>query len=81
MTEGDVYAKLTDLFRDILGDDHLVLTPELSAADVPEWDSLSHVTLLASIEAEFKIKFKSAETEELKNVGELVSVILAKAAR
>jgi len=54
------------------------LTPELTAADVPGWDSFNHINLIVATEVQFKIKFKTAELESLRNVGHLVEVIASK---
>jgi acyl carrier protein len=70
-----VYAKLADIFRDVFDDDQIVLRPELTADEVPEWDSLSHVRLILTVQQKFGIKFSAAQTTSLKNVGELVTLI------
>jgi acyl carrier protein len=75
MNQQKIYEKLTEIARDIFDDDELNLTPATNADDVPEWDSMNHINFVATIEASFGIKFKSAEIEELKNIGELVLVI------
>jgi acyl carrier protein len=76
-----IYAKLTDVFHDVLEDDSLVLRPELTAEDVAEWDSLSHVRLILAVQKTFGIKFSAAQTANLKNVGELAELIRAKTSR
>jgi acyl carrier protein len=76
-----VYAKLTDIFHDVFDDDQIILRPELTADDVPEWDSLSHVRLILTIQQKFGIKFSAAQTTGLKNVGELVALIQARVPR
>jgi len=78
MDEAKIYARLNEIFRDIFDDDDIVLTPDTTAADIPEWDSFNHVNISVACEVAFGIKFKAAELEELKNVGELVRVITAK---
>ena len=78
MDQAEIYQKLTGIFRDILDDDDLTLRPELTAADVPGWDSFNHINIVVATEAAFGIKFKSAEVEELKNVGEFITLIQAK---
>jgi acyl carrier protein len=75
MTEQEVYARLTEIFHDVFDDDELVVRPELTAADVAEWDSLSHVRLILSVEREFQTRFPVAEISSLRNVGEFVSLI------
>jgi acyl carrier protein len=48
---------------------------------VEDWDSLSHVTLVASVEKRFKIKFTLAELQSLKNLGDMATLIERKLAR
>ena len=78
MTQQEIYPRLTQIMRDVFDDDDLVATPELTAHDVKEWDSVNHVTLVVAIEEAFGIKFKSAELEKMKNVGQLVDDISRK---
>ena len=78
MQQEDIYKKLTEIFREVLDVHDLVLTPKLSAAGVPEWDSFNHIHLVVAVEAHFKIKFQTAELESIQNVGHLVELIQAK---
>jgi len=58
--------------------DDLTVTRETTAADIEEWDSLSHIRLIVAIERAFGVKFSNAEIERLRNVGELVDTIASK---
>lgn len=78
MENADIYAKITEIFHDVFDDDTLEVTPELTASDVDEWDSLSHIRLVLSIEKAFGLKFSAAEVGRLKNVGEFVDLIKSK---
>jgi acyl carrier protein len=80
MQSEEIYAQLTTIFHDLFEDDTLILTPSLSAVDVPEWDSFNHVNLIVAVESHFKIKFQTAELEQLHTVGHLASLIAAKLA-
>lgn len=80
MTHEAIYAQLTTIFHDLFDDDTLVLTPDLTAADVPEWDSFNHINLIVATEARFKIKFQTAELEQLHTVGHLAELIAVKLA-
>ena len=80
MQQQDIYAQLTTIFHDVFDDDNLVLTPELTAASVPEWDSFNHINLIVAIESRLKIKFQTAELESLNSVGHLVDLIQKKLA-
>ena len=75
MQSEEIYAQLTPLFHDLFDDEGLVLTPELTAGDVPEWDSFNHINLIVAVEAAFGIKFKTAELESLQTVGHLVDLV------
>jgi acyl carrier protein len=67
--------RMQSVFRDILDDDGLVIRPEMTAADVEAWDSLSHFNLIDAIEREFKVRFTTAEVTSLKNVGDLAALV------
>ena len=74
----EIYAQLTSIFHDVFDDDTLVLTPDLTAASVPEWDSFNHINLIVAVEARMKIKFQTAELESMNTVGHLVDLISKK---
>lgn len=73
-----VYDKLTDVLRDVFDDDDIVATPALKAADVDGWDSLAHVRLILAVEKAFGVRFKAAEINAFKNVGDLADSITSK---
>ena len=75
METQEIFKKLTPIFREVLDQDSLVLTPELTAHDVADWDSLSHIRLVVSVEELFNVKFPLTRVAELKNVGEFVALI------
>ena len=79
MDEPQIYARLTEIFEDVFDEDSMNITPELSAKDVAGWDSLTHIRLILSIEKAFKIKFTTSEIGKLQNVGDLVTLIQARA--
>jgi len=78
MTEKEIYEILAEIFQNVLDDDNLELTPELSAADVAEWDSLNHINIVVGSEVRFGVKFNTGEVEALRNVGDLVNLIANK---
>lgn len=73
-----IFESLTEVFRQVFDDETLTIGETTTAQDVAEWDSLHHITLIVAIEAEFGIKFKSSEYEEMANVGALVNLIAKK---
>jgi acyl carrier protein len=78
MTDAEIYHQLTEVFHDVFDDPSLVLKPETSAADIPEWTSFIHLNLIVATEDRFGIKVSTAEIERLKNVGDLVALVRAK---
>ncbi len=80
MEQAEIHSRLTAIFRDIFDDDTLDLRPEMTAADVAEWDSFNHINLIVATEAKFGIKFHTAEIESLKNVGHFEELIAKKLA-
>lgn len=73
-----IYARLTDIFHDVLDNDDIVLAPQLTANDVEGWDSLAHVRLILAIEKAFHVSFTASEVGRLKNVGELAGLVESK---
>jgi len=71
----DTFDRLSEVFRTVFEDDDRVITRETSAANVPYWDSLMHVSLIVSVEREFGIRFLSSEVTDLKNLGELCDLV------
>jgi acyl carrier protein len=74
MNQADVIAKLQTIFDDVFLEP-VVLTPAISAKDVPEWDSLMHISLMVAVEKEFGVRFRVGEVENTKNVGEFADLI------
>jgi len=66
---------VNQVFRQVLEDETIVLTADTTAEDVEGWDSMNHIFIVVELEKRFGLKFKAAEMEELKNVGELVSLL------
>ena len=75
MERAEVYSRLNEVFRDVFDRD-IALADETTAADVPGWDSLNHITLIGTVEDEFDVKFPMKDVVGMKNVGELVDKII-----
>ncbi len=81
MTEAETYDELNAVFRQVLEDDTIDLTPTTTAEDVEGWDSMNHIFIVVELEKRFGVKFQAAEMEELKNVGELATLVQQKLAK
>lgn len=78
MNRDQVYEELTTLFLDVLSLDALNLNDATVASDVENWDSLNHINLIVAIEQKFKVSFTTREVKKLKNVGEIVDLVISK---
>lgn len=78
MNHSDIYQALTEILREVFDDPALEAVPELSAADVAEWDSFNHINIVVAAEQRFGVKFHASEIESLRNVGEFVDLIARK---
>ena len=75
MNQAEVIAKLQEIFDTVFLDPPK-LTPQLTAKQVPEWDSLLHISLLLAVEKAFSIRFRVGEVEATTNVGEFADLII-----
>ncbi len=76
MTENEIYERLNEVFRDVFDDDDITVHAETTADDIEDWDSLEHINLISAVEDEFKMRFKMGEVSSMKDVGEMVSIIM-----
>lgn len=70
-----LWEKVNEICRDVFEDDELEVFERTTAADVDNWDSLTHLSLIHELETEFKIKFTMGEIQGFENVGELVDTL------
>lgn len=70
--------RLQRVFRDCFGDPTLVVTDTTTAADIEDWDSLQHVTLMYLVEDEFGVQFVGDEPASLADVAALKDLLRAK---
>lgn len=78
MDSSTILAELQEIFRDVLDQPDLILTPQSNASTVEDWDSLAHINLVTAVEKRYKIKFALGELQDLKNVGDMAELVLSK---
>lgn len=78
MNRNVIIEKLTAIFHEIFNDNNIVLRDDMTAADVENWDSLTHMLMITKVEEVFNIRFKLKELNKLKMVGDLITIIESK---
>ena len=76
--DSDQLEKLSNIFRVLFNRPDLKLNDNLTAKDVPGWDSFNHVNLIINIEEEFNVRFSNDEVGGMQNVGNLESLLASK---
>lgn len=76
MLREEVYERLNAVFREVFDDEDIFLTDETTADDIEDWDSFEHINLVVAVEEEFLFKIPMGKVITMKNVGEMVDIIL-----
>lgn len=76
MTREEVYAKLLPVFKDVFDDRRITINDSTTSKYIVGWDSLAHIQLIGAVQDEFNIEFAVEDIANMKNVGELVDLIL-----
>jgi acyl carrier protein len=77
MSKPAFYPALTEVFREVFMRE-VALRPELTARDVPGWDSFKQIEIIVALEERYGIKFHTRELDALHNVGDLARVLAQK---
>ena len=75
MIQEEITGTLKTVFQSVFNETDIAITREMTAEDVPSWDSLHHIQLISEVERAFRIKFKLREVMTMKNVGDLIDLI------
>ena len=78
MEKSEIIEKLTPIFHEVFSDNAIVLRDDMTASDVENCDSLTHMLMITKVEEVFGIKFKLRELNKLKNVGDLCQTVMDK---
>ncbi len=76
MTRQEVYERLTAVFCEVFDDDTIELHDETTSNDIDGWDSFEHINLVVAVQDEFSFKIPMGKVVTMKNVGEMVDIIL-----
>lgn len=80
MERTSIINRIRTVVTGVVGHENFEMRDDLVAADVSGWDSLSHMSIITGIEADFGVKFKLREVNKLRNMGSLIELVTAKLA-
>ena len=78
MNDIDVLPKVQEAFKATFNIDPQLVTIETTANDVPDWDSVGHLSLGANLEEVFEISLDVDDLMEMESVREIVRIITTK---
>jgi len=67
--------KLNQVFRTVFQNINIEITRDTTAADIDQWDSITHLDLITATEEAFSIEITGFDVMALKNVGDLLDLI------
>ena len=76
MKREEIFERLNTVFREVFDDESIEVNNQTTSADIDDWDSLEHINLIVAVEEEFSFKFPMGKVITMKNVGEMVDIIL-----
>ena len=71
-------GQVQEVFRRVFGRSALTIDASTTAADIAEWDSLTHINLIIALEQEFGVQFSSQDVASMSCVGDLFKVLQQK---
>lgn len=77
MTEDEILARLGQLVRDLIGDDAINPTMDMTGKDIPGWDSAIFINFVVAVEMEFGVRLGLATIESIDSFGDMVRAVKA----
>jgi acyl carrier protein len=76
MTLDSIKLDLQPIFAKVFSDPNIIVIENMNAETVDKWDSVTHLTMILEVESFYNIKFKLKELTSMKNVGDMIQIIL-----
>jgi acyl carrier protein len=70
--------RLASVFQETFGFDSGRFSEATSPEDVPNWDSVGHMNLVAGLEKEFGVQFELDEIMEMSSAARILSILQTK---
>ena len=75
MERQEIFAKLTEIFQDVLDNDEIEVTADTKADDIEEWDSLSVVSYVAMANTSCGKKVNVKDVREAVTIRDLYNLL------
>ena len=66
-----------ELIANILGVSLEVVEDELAVGDIPEWDSLAHMRIIAALESDLGVVLDIEQTLDIEDVEDIIDAVLS----
>ena len=74
----DLMERVQRVVKETVLDDSLEITESTKLADIPEWDSMLHVTLVMALEREFGVRLSAKEADASIAIGPILAILASK---
>jgi acyl carrier protein len=74
----DLMERVRSVLKDMFVNDSLVITEDTDLAEIPEWDSMLHVTLVMALERKFNVRLNSKEASQSVAIRPILDLLEAK---
>jgi acyl carrier protein len=73
--------RLAEVFEKTFGMERASFSENLVPEDVPRWDSIGHMSMVAEMEKRFGVQFDVDEVMEMTSAGKILEILRVKGAR
>lgn len=68
--------KIINLIAKILEVEIGIINKELAVGDIPEWDSLAHMRIIAALESDLGVVLDIEQTLEIEDVEDIIDAVI-----
>ena len=77
MRDDDIWQAIVAAVREEIGDSLQAVTPDMTAGDIPGWDSITHVRIVMNAEIACGATLDISKTYRARTIGDLVPILRA----
>jgi len=75
MPSRETLDQFTDILRDLLADNDIVLHADTRRETIPKWDSMNYLNFIMALEMRYGVKFPLSQVESFETVGEIADAV------